>query len=1136
MDLTMIGPVVDGAWPVLAWLALLYFALRFLFRRWESRVFAEWNARLRLPMSPLSFLDRKILVEGLVKDPVVQKALRNQAAQSGEDFHLLEKEARAQALEIVPAFKALAYFRVIYWIARFLIRVQYRVKVVSLPVGGYDSVGSDATVVLVMNHRSNMDVLLANYLTHHHITLSHAAGEWARTWPLHHIVRLAGNYVVDRDANSDLYRILLRRYLEMAVTHGVNVAVFPEGELSRDGKIQPPQFGLINYIASAKWPGQNRDIVFVPVSFNYDSIPEQDQLVLGSSERFRNRGKGYVFLSTLRFTLKYLLMPLTPRDNRYGYACASFGDPVSLRAWESARNIDLKTLSSTRRREYVNLLGSQLMQRVAQLIPVMPTHVLATALLRSANGTVDRDSLFAAYREVNRALTVSNAPTFNYDQEERQAFDTALVRLGAAGVLNLDSSGQVRWATKGKRLARYYANSIAGFLTPGEDVWKPAGEPITLDKYMSVYAGSHDRILNSTAGEEAFLTDFYQRFIASSPMVAEKFSNTDMQRQRDHLRRSLMHMIDFSTSRRPSERLLEIAHYHGKSELDIDSDLYDLWLSTLMASVAAHDPEFDLSVDLSWRMLLAPGIALMRSHYEEDTGTGKKLSDAQPVAVHEQGIARWLDHWGRRSPEKIAVSDPRSQLNYRQFSRSARRLASALQSELDIGSGDRVAYLSGNRVEFLVLLFALARLGAVLVPINTRMAVEEQLRALRIADTRTLVSDSHFAERLLEAGLDALPVIDLDNSLANALHFGALTAQKRPDLPNIGTLDSPLLIVFTSGTSGDPKGAVLTQNAMHWNALNSRLMHDMQRSDHVLTVLPFFHVGGINIQTVPAIHCGARVTLMDGFEAREFVRVVETERPSLTVVVPAQMRQIMALPNWKSADVSSLRLVATGSTMVPEDLIRSWGDRGIPLVQVYGCTESSPIAVHQTTEGIKRGLGTVGHGALYVDMQIQDEDGHELGVDKAGEIALRGPNIMSHYWNDEAATKAAFRNGWLLTGDIGFRDKTGRLHVTGRKKQLIISGGENIHPAEIERVLESHPKIAEAAVVGVSDPKWGEVPVAVVVADVAESEIRDHLNSHLGRFKHPRHILFIDRLPRTALDKVAYAEVTHLCDAVAKDE
>jgi fatty-acyl-CoA synthase len=1136
MDVTTLGQVIGTAWPVFAWLALLYFALRFLFRRWESRVFAEWNARLRFPMSPLAFLDRRIVVEGLVKDPVVQKALRKQAAQTGEHIHLLEKRARAQALEIVPAFKAVAYFRVIYWIARFLILVQYRVKVVSLPVGGYDDVGTDATVVLVMNHRSNMDVLLANYLTHRDLTLSHAAGEWARAWPLHHIVRLAGNYVVDRDANSDLYRLLLRRYLEMAVTHGVNVAVFPEGELSRDGNIQPPQFGLINYIASAKWPGQNRDIVFVPVSFNYDRIPEQDQLVLGSSERFRNRGKAYVFLSTLRFTLKYLLMPLTPRDKRYGYACASFGDPVSLKAWESARNIDLKKLSSPRRREYVNLLGSQLMQRVEQLVPAMPTHMLATALLRYGTETFDRDDLFATYREVNRALTVCGAPIFSYEQEERQAFDTALARLGAAGVINLDPSGSVLWARRGERLARYYANSIAGFLTLGEGVEKASGEPVALDNYMSVYASSYDRILSSTAGEQAFLTDFYQRFISSSPVVAEKFAHTDMQRQRDHLRRSLMHMIDFSIGRRPSERLLQIAYYHGKSKLDIDGELYDLWLSTLMASVAAHDPEFDLSVDLSWRMLLAPGIAFMRGHYDEDTGTGAKLSDAQPIAIHQQGIARWLDHWGRRSPKKVAVSDTRNQLNYRQFSRSARRLAAALQAELDIGSGDRVAYLSGNRIEFLVLLFALARLGAVLVPINTRLVVEEQLRFLRIADIKALVSDGRFAPKIREAGLDATPVIDLDNSLVNALHFGELVAQKRPMVPNLGILDSPLLIVFTSGTSGDPKGAVLTQNAMHWNALNSRLMHDMQRADHVLTVLPFFHVGGINIQTLPAIQCGARVTLMDGFEVQEFVRLVETERPSLTVVVPAQMRQIMALPNWKSADVSSLRLVATGSTMVPQDLIRSWGDRGIPLIQVYGCTESSPIAVHQTAEGIKQGAGTVGHGALYVDMQIQDDNGQELGVGKEGEITLRGPNVMSHYWNDEAATIAAFRNGWLLTGDIGFRDKAGRLHVTGRKKQLIISGGENIHPAEIERVMESHPNISEAAVVGISDPQWGEVPVAVIVADVDESEIRNYLNRHLGRFKHPRHILFVDKLPRTALDKVAYAEVTNLCSAFATDE
>jgi fatty-acyl-CoA synthase len=1122
--------LLDIAWPIIAWLALIYFGLRFLFRRWEVRIFAERNYQLKLPMSPLAFLDRRILIEGLVKDPVIQKALRKQSAETGEPFDRLEKRARSQAREIVPAFKAVAYFRIIYWIARFLILVQYRVKIVGRPVQGFESIGPDATVVLVMNHRSNMDVLLANYLTSRHSTLSHAAGEWARTWPLHHIVRLAGNYVIDRDANDPLYRVLLRRYLEMAVTHGINVAVFPEGELTRDGKLQAPQFGLLNYFATAQWPGQDRDIVFIPTSFNYDRIPEQDQLVLGSEESFRERGHWYMLWSAIRFTCKYLLMPLLPRDKRYGYACASFGEPVSLKAWESANHISLRKLSAERRREYIEMLGLQLMDRVEEGIPVMPSHMLATAMLRCNAQAADRASLLGSYQEVAGALEITNAPMFSYERDKGQAFDLALQTLVNAGALKVLDSGNVE-PVEGKRaLLQYYANSIAGYLRADlESESEHNGahwEPAAVDNYMAVYAQSYDRITRSAAGEKGFFTSFYQHFLSSSPLVAAKFTDTDLERQRDHLRQSLMHMIDFSLGNRPSERLLQIAGHHGRNELDIAADLYDLWLSALIGSVAEHDEEFDLGVELSWRKLMAPGIAFMRGHYNDEKLPAKKFADVPKIPVDRQGIARWLDHWGTRSPKKIALSDAENRLSYRQCARNSRRLAAALQADCSISSGDRVAYLAGNRIEFIILLFACARLGAVLVPINARLAAEEQLGFLHTSTPRALVGDSQSIAKLGGLGCPVPVVIDLDGVSANTLHYADLVKHKRPGVPNTGTLDDPLLIVFTSGTSGQPKGAVLTQKAMHWNALNSRLMHDMCRSDHVLTTLPFFHVGGINIQTLPAISCGARVTLMDRFDASEFIGIVERERPTLTVVVPAQMRLIMELPGWNAADISSLRLVATGSTLVPRDLISSWGDRGIPLIQVYGCTESSPIAVHQTGEGIKRGAGTVGHGALYTDVQIQDETGAELGVGKEGEIVLRGPNVMSHYWNDEAATRAAFRNDWLLTGDLGFRDKSGRLHVTGRKKQLIISGGENIHPAEIERVLESHPGVVEAAVVGISDPKWDEVPVAVVAADVSKEEIQHHLNRQLGRYKHPRHILFIGRLPRTALDKVAYSQVS----------
>jgi fatty-acyl-CoA synthase len=367
--------------------------------------------------------------------------------------------------------------------------------------------------------------------------------------------------------------------------------------------------------------------------------------------------------------------------------------------------------------------------------------------------------------------------------------------------------------------------------------------------------------------------------------------------------------------------------------------------------------------------------------------------------------------------------------------------------------------------------------------------------------------------------------------------YAELLASEPPLASPVASLSSPLLIVFTSGSTGSPKGAVLTQEAVHCNALHSALMHDLGRSDRIITTLPFFHVGGINIQTLPALWVGATVTIVSQFDPAGFIDFVATHRPTLTVLVPAQMRQLMDLPAWEGADMSSFKAVTTGSSVVDKTLIRAWANKGVPVIQVYGCTESAPIAAHQTVEGIGPGLGTVGHAALYTELRIENGEGEPVATGTEGEILLRGPNIMSHYWRDPEATRAALQDGWLRTGDLGYLDGNGRLCVVGRKKQLIISGGENIHPVEVERALEQHAGVSQAAVVGVADPRWGEVPVAVVTlaagTKLDELAIRDHLAQCLGRYKHPHRIMVVDTLPHTALGKVAYSEVSALVAASA---
>jgi fatty-acyl-CoA synthase len=291
-------------------------------------------------------------------------------------------------------------------------------------------------------------------------------------------------------------------------------------------------------------------------------------------------------------------------------------------------------------------------------------------------------------------------------------------------------------------------------------------------------------------------------------------------------------------------------------------------------------------------------------------------------------------------------------------------------------------------------------------------------------------------------------------------------------------------------------------------------------------VLPLFHVGGLNIQTTPALQIGATVTIHPRFAPDATLAAFAADKPTLTVLVPATIAALIQHPRWNDAELSSLRAVTTGSTIVPQPLIDAVTARGVPVLQVYGSTETCPIAIYTRLGGdLSRGNST-GLPGLYCEARVVDERGREVPHGTAGELVVRGPNVFFEYWGNEAATTEALRNGWYYTGDIATRDADGYFMIHDRKKNMIISGGENIYPAEVERVLSEHPAVAEAAVIGRPDPKWQEVPVAYVVrhAGVAvdAEALTRHVGEQLARFKIPREIIFVDDLPRNALGKVQH--------------
>ncbi|MBS0560076.1 MAG: AMP-binding protein [Proteobacteria bacterium] len=486
-------------------------------------------------------------------------------------------------------------------------------------------------------------------------------------------------------------------------------------------------------------------------------------------------------------------------------------------------------------------------------------------------------------------------------------------------------------------------------------------------------------------------------------------------------------------------------------------------------------------------------------------------------------LADLIDRNAGFIPHRLALRYEGNDLPYAAFASRIAAVARGLAAECGIRRGDRVAVLAANHPDYLVLLFACARLGALLVPLNWRLAVPELAYAIADAAPAALFAGAEFAPAAtaLAERFPQLAVHDLASGVA-AL---ADCADGEGRNPHVGW-DSPLLVVYTSGTTGRPKGAVLTHAALQANAAMSQHMHAMTAADHVLTVLPFFHVGGLNIQTTPALLCGASVSIHARFAPDATIAALAAERPTLTVLVPATIQALLDHPGFAAADLSSLRAVATGSQIVPQPLVDALEARGVPVLQVYGATETSPVAVYTRLGGDRSRAGSTGLPGLLCEARVVDDAGTECPPGVAGEIEIRGPNVLVEYWGNPDATAEALHDGWYRTGDIAVRDADGHFHVRERKKNLIVSGGENIYPAEIERVLCAHPAVLDAAVIGRPDPRWQEVPVAYVIprpetAPDAET-LRAYLLSELARFKVPRDIKFVTELPRTALGKVQH--------------
>lgn len=478
----------------------------------------------------------------------------------------------------------------------------------------------------------------------------------------------------------------------------------------------------------------------------------------------------------------------------------------------------------------------------------------------------------------------------------------------------------------------------------------------------------------------------------------------------------------------------------------------------------------------------------------------------------QQNIGRWLS--AHPADKKALVFEDGRSWSYAELDGWSVRIVAMLASQHGVTRGDRVAFLGFNDPFTIAMLFACARLGAILVPINWRLAPAEVCCIADDCAPNVLFYSGEFEEAAEQCPCPRVPMADLEEDDALESEF-----------EQAGEIDDPLLIVYTSGTTGRPKGAVLTQRALHANALGSIHMHRMEPSDGVLVVLPLFHVGGLNIALTPALFCGATVHLHAKFDPAMTLAALQDIGPQIVVLVPATLQALMGMPGWGEADLSSLRMLTTGSMIVPLALIEAYEARGVSVMQVYGSTETCPVAAYTEPGKGKSNPRSTGRAGCQSELRIVDADGNPMPPGEDGEIEVRGAHVMQGYWNRPDETAGAFRGDWFRTGDIGALDEEGNLYFRERSKHMIISGGENIYPAEIERVIAATPGCQECAVCGVPDEKWGEVPAAVVVRNSYEltaAVLKARFDTELARFKHPKIIHFADALPRNVMGKVVH--------------
>jgi fatty-acyl-CoA synthase len=485
----------------------------------------------------------------------------------------------------------------------------------------------------------------------------------------------------------------------------------------------------------------------------------------------------------------------------------------------------------------------------------------------------------------------------------------------------------------------------------------------------------------------------------------------------------------------------------------------------------------------------------------------------------------WIEAWALYSPEKVAVSEIESgrQITYSDLNILGEQYASALHIKYNLEKGDRIAILAKFSIELIGLFVAAQKAGFILVPINTRLTSREVAYQIENCEARMVICDKDFEHLVEEPGpLKPIHWDELETSVSGTFH-------------NVIQEDDPIFILYTSGTTGFPKGSVYTHKMLFWNSINTQMRLNLTEDDTTVNCMPAFHTGGWNVLITPMLHHGGSVVLQADFDPAVVLTELEKSGSTLFMAVPTMLKMMADAPNFETADLSAVRYFIVGGEALPIPTIEFWANKGIPIRQGYGLTEVGPnvTSLHQNDTLRKR--GSIGFLNFNIYGKVVLENGKEAGPNEVGELWLSGPNVSPGYWHNEKANKDSYEDGWFKTGDLVSRDEDGFFYVAGRKKEMYISGGENIYPREVEKVLQAYPAITDVAVIGVPDEKWGESGAAFIVCRKEplpdKKDIHAYCLQNLAKFKIPKYFFFEEELPLNSTGKI---DKKHLLESFNK--